>query len=120
MDGAYTPEAFDDPRIEGAPTVQSPIRKPGVGVWGRKLPVWGFYGRNIRRLHVNRMRLVTHDREDRRPVVRTDNVERFRLEHLQHSPVPTGTQTVERNAVRSLDRDETPEAPQPPRMNAQP
>ena len=115
IDVAYTPDAFDGPRIEGKPAVQSPIRKPGVGVWGRKLPVWGFYGRNIGQLHLDRIRLMTNDLEDARPVVRADDVDRFRLEHLQHSPAPAGTQTIECNAVRSIEKDETPESPSSPR-----
>ncbi len=107
IDVAYTPDAFDDPRIEGKPSVQSPIQKPGVGVWARKLPVWGFYGRNVRQLHLQHVRWTTTDLQDTRPVIRADEVERFRLEYLQHSPVPAGTQQIECNAVRSFTQDES-------------
>ncbi len=116
IDIAYTPDAFNDPRMEGKPQVQVPIRPPGVGVWGRKLPVWGVYGRNIRQLHLNRVRMTTNDLEDTRPVVRVDDVEQFRLEHLVHSPVPAGTQVLECNEVRSIERDDTQEVPLPPRL----
>lgn len=116
IDIAYTPDAFDDPRMEGKPEVQVPIRQPGVGVWGRKLPVWGIYGRNIRQLRLNRVRLKTEDLEDTRPVVRVDDVEQFRLEHLEHSPIPAGTPVLECNEVRSIERDDTREAPLPPRL----
>ncbi len=116
IDIAYTPGAFNDPRMVGKPQVQLPIRLPGVGVWGRKLPVWGIYGRNIRQLQLNRVRMTTNDLEDTRPVVRVDDVERLRLEHLEHSPVPAGTQILECNGVRSIERDDTQEAPLPPRL----
>ncbi len=116
IDIAYTPDAFNDPRMEGKPQVQVPIHQPGVGVWGRKLPVWGVYGRNIRQLQLNRVRMTTNDLEDTRPVVRVDDVERLRLKHLEHSPVPAGTQILECNAVRSIERDDTQEAPLPPRL----
>jgi len=116
IDIAYRPDAFDDPRMEGRPQVQVPIQQPGVGVWGRKLPVWGIYGRDIRQLHLNRVRLRTNDLEDTRPVVRIDDVEQFRLEHLEHSPVSAGTQVLECNGVRSIERDDTQEAPLPPRL----
>jgi len=116
IDIAYTPDAFDDPRIDGKPRVQVPIQPPGVGVWGRKLPVWGLYGRNIRQFRVSRVRLKTNNREDARPVIRVDDVERFRLEHFQHSPVPAGTQIVECNRVRSVERDDTEADPLPPHL----
>ncbi len=116
IDIAYTPDAFDDPRMEGKPQVQDPIRQPGVGVWGRKLPVWGIYGRNIRQLCLDRVQLRTNDLEDMRPVVRVDDVERFRLEHLRHSPVPAGTQIVEWNKTRSVELGDTQEGPSAPRM----
>ena len=116
IDVAYTPDAFDDPRMEGRPKVQTPIRKPGVGVWARKLPAWGFYGRNIRDLHLNRLRLRTSDPTDIRPVVRIDNVEHFRIEHLKHSPVPARTQVVECNQVGTVTQDDTHEDVAAPRM----
>lgn len=116
IDITYAADAFEDPRMEGKPQVQVPIRQPGVGVWGRKLPVWGLYGRKISQLRLDRIRLRTNDLEDARPVVRVDNVERLRLEHLQHSPLRVEVQIVECNGVGAVVRDDSPEAPLPPRL----
>jgi hypothetical protein len=120
IDIAYTPDAFADPRLEGKPQVQTPIRQPGVGVWARKLPVWGLYGRNVRRLHLSRVRLRTEDQEDTRPVVLIDDVQQFRLEHLAHSRVPPETQAVTYRGTGTIDRDDTPEEPLPPRTDKSP
>ena len=72
-----TPDTVIDPRLGKKPVVQDPIRKPGVGVWARKLPVWGVYGRGIQRLHLDRVTLETSNSDDVRPMILTDNVEQL-------------------------------------------
>lgn len=54
-----TPDAVLDPRIDRPSMRQDPIRKPGVGVWGRKLPVWGVYARNVENLVLDEVTLNT-------------------------------------------------------------
>jgi hypothetical protein len=94
----YTPDAVIDPRLGKKPVVQDPIRKPGVGVWARKLPVWGLYGRGIRRLHLDEATLETGDPDDARSVVLTDNVEQLIVDDLRHSPLPPTVKAIERRS----------------------
>jgi hypothetical protein len=94
----YTPDAVIDPRLGKKPEVQNPIRKPGVGVWARKLPVWGVYGRNICRLHLDDVTLQTSNVEDSRPVILTDNVDEVVVEDLNHSPLPPTVKAIQRRS----------------------
>ena len=114
IDIAYTPDAFDDPRIKGKPQLQSPVRHPGVGVWNRKLPAWGFYARRVRDLHLNRVQVKTNDAQDRRPVVLADDVGVFRLDHLAHSPVLPDVRVIRCIGVGTFEQDDSAEAPLPP------
>lgn len=82
----YTPDAVIDPRLGKKPVVQDPIRKPGVGVWNRKLPVWGIYGRHVEQLHLDRVTLKTSDEHDGRPVILVDDVGHMTVDGLVHSP----------------------------------
>jgi hypothetical protein len=115
IDVAYKPDLFTDPRVEGRLKVQPLIRQPGAGIFARKLPVWGFYGRGIDDLHLERVRFTTDGRDDPYPVVRADNIEKLRLEHLQNSPVPDKSKVVECHDVGVVLRDDTPQAPSAPR-----
>ena len=99
---AYTPDAVIDPRLGRKPEVQTPIRKPGVGVWARKLPVWGVYGRRIQRLTLDRLTLETTDREDRRPVILTDAVQELTVNDLEHSESPTGVKTIQQRDLSDV------------------
>ncbi|MFZ5830544.1 MAG: glycoside hydrolase family 28 protein [Planctomycetota bacterium] len=117
IDVAYTPDAFVDPRGKGPPKVQSPIQRPGVGISSRKLPVWGFYGRNIDDIRLERVRFTTEARDETRPVVRADDVGTLRIEHLEHSRLPDRVEAIECNDVGAIERDDTPEPPAPPRIN---
>ena len=92
---AYAPDSVIDPRLGKKPELQIPIRKPGVGVWNRKLPVWGVYGRNIRRLHLDGATLETTDGDDTRPVILTDDVSKLTVENLNHSPLPPRVKAIE-------------------------
>jgi hypothetical protein len=85
--------------------VQDPIRKPGVGVWHRKLPVWGLYARRVNTLALQDLTLATTDETDARPVILVDNVQTLTLKDLQHSPLPEGVQTIQR---RDGDQAEKP------------
>ncbi|MCH5376071.1 MAG: hypothetical protein JJ992_19040, partial [Planctomycetes bacterium] len=95
----YTPDAVIDPRLGKPPTLQDPIRKPGVGVWNRKLPVWGIYGRHVRTLELDGVTLNTTDADDARPVVLTDGVQQLRVEDLHHSPLPSGSEVIQRRGL---------------------
>jgi len=97
MDVAYTPDAVIDPRLGKKPVVQDPIRKPGVGVWARKLPVWGLYARNVQQLRVSDVSFRTADTVDARPVILADNVKQLTVEGLQHSPLLPTTRTIQRH-----------------------
>ena len=94
----YTPDAVIDPRLGRKPDVQDPVRKPGVGVWNRKLPVWGVYARNVEHLHLDRVTLKTNDEDDARPVILTDGVRQLTVDDLEHSPSPAGAQAIERRS----------------------
>ena len=92
----YAPDVVIDPRLGKKPVVQTPIRKPGVGVWNRKLPVWGVYGRHVEQMRLDRVTLRTSDSEDRRPVVLTEDVGQLTVDDLDHSPLPAGVQAIKR------------------------
>lgn len=96
----YEPDAVIDPRLGKKPRTQDPIRKPGVGVWNRKLPVWGLYGRRIDSLLLEGVSLSTSDGNDARPVVRLDDVKDFNVKKLTHSPLPPNALEVQRGAAR--------------------
>jgi hypothetical protein len=91
----YTPDAVIDPRLGRPPSLQDPIRQPGVGVWNRKLPVWGVYGRHIRTLQLDDLRLSTTDTQDARPVILADDVRELRVENLHHSPLPPSARAIQ-------------------------
>lgn len=76
--------------------MQDPVRKPGVGVWARKLPVWGIYGRRIARLRLEDVTLKTTDADDARPVIAVEDVGQLTLDNLRHPPLPAGARVVER------------------------
>lgn len=92
----YTLDAVIDPRLGKKPVVQDPIRKPGVGVWARRLPVWGVYGRNIHRLHLDKVTLEKGNSDDARPVILTDSVEQLIVGDLHHSPLPPTAKAIQR------------------------
>lgn len=102
LDVQYAPGASFDPRAGDKLKVQSPIRPPGTDVFGRKLPVWGFYARNIESLSLDRVQFTSEDRNDTRPVVRVDDVKKLRLEGLTHSPVPKDAKAIECNNVEEV------------------
>ena len=118
IDVEYAPGAFVDPRVGDTLKIQSPIQKPGASPSMRKLPVWGFYGRNIGLLQLDRVRFVTENRTDARPVIRVDNAEEVSLDHLEHSPLPPGATAIEHSGVKAVKRDDTRESPLPPRMKS--
>ena len=98
MNVEYTPNAVIDPRLGKKPVVQDPIRKPGVGVWNRKLPVWGIYGRHIEHLHLDRVTLKTSDQKDARPVILAEDVRELTVDDLSHSPLPSDAKAVARRS----------------------
>lgn len=102
LDIAYAPDATIDPRLSGKPAVQSPIQQPGADVFARKLPAWGIYGRNVDLLQLTRVRLVSGDGEESRPVVRADRVAALTVDSLHSSPKPVDGTGVECNDVGEL------------------
>ncbi|MHC4557985.1 MAG: glycosyl hydrolase family 28-related protein [Planctomycetota bacterium] len=64
-----------------------PIKKPGVDA--RSLPAWGFYARKVRNLSIENVHL-TYAKEDFRPVIICDGVERLNLNSFEF-PHPAGT-----------------------------
>ncbi|RMF93310.1 MAG: glycoside hydrolase [Planctomycetota bacterium] len=84
----YTPDAVIDPRLGRPPKVQDPIRKPGVGVWNRKLPVWGLYARRVEDLRVDGLEMTTTDEGEARPAILLHEVPVFRLGDPSRSAKP--------------------------------
>ncbi|GAB6165837.1 glycoside hydrolase family 28 protein [Thermostilla marina] len=76
----YTPDAVIDPRLGRPPELQDPIRKPGVGVWNRKLPVWGLYARRVEDLRIDGLRCATTAADESRPAVLLHEVATFRFD----------------------------------------
>ncbi len=73
----FTNVVFRDVDIEfagggNAEDARIPVRPPGVDA--RKLPVWGFYARNVENLTLENVRLKL-GRDDVRPVARFENVQ---------------------------------------------
>lgn len=112
LDVEYTPAAVIDARLAGEPKVQSPIRRPGVGVFARILPVWGIYGRNVRTLRLEQIRLTSTDVAETRSVVRADNVAKLVLDQLQCRDMPIKATSVERNDVDASEGDSVPGIPE--------
>ncbi len=114
----YTPDAFSDQRMKGQPQVQSPIRKPGVGVWNRKLPVWGLYGRNAKTIQIERSRFETNAGDETRPAIRMDTVERVGLKNVHSESASSKTPFLEQNNVGSVAKEGAAQKPEPPQMRA--
>ncbi len=62
-----------------------PVKRPGVDV--RPLPAWGLYARNVEQFSVEDVRLSVA-RDDFRPVIMADGVQRLTLDNCKFTPVP--------------------------------
>jgi polygalacturonase len=67
------------------------VKTPGVDP--RPLPAWGFYARNIQDLSLEDIRLA-YAREDLRPVLIADRVDRLNLDGLRFPRTPPGSEPL--------------------------
>ena len=111
---------FRDVTIEcdggGKREAGKPVEPPGVDV--RPLPAWGFYARNVKDLVFDQVRLRCV-KEDLRPVLMCDGVERLVLEGFRFSETSGGTEpaalnNVKQIKVRDSDLPARPVGKQPP------
>jgi hypothetical protein len=63
-----------------AEQARHPVRDPGVDA--RPLPAWGFYARNVANVALEDVRFSL-GRDDLRPVVLADRVQRLTLDHVR-------------------------------------
>ncbi|HXG48104.1 MAG TPA: glycosyl hydrolase family 28-related protein [Methylomirabilota bacterium] len=83
----------------GRAWTNSVVRGPGVDA--RPLPAWGLYARHVERLSLEDVRLSLA-RDDTRPVVHAERVERLNLDHFEFTRVPGVTETFVTNNVEKL------------------
>lgn len=86
--GGGTPE---DAKLE--------IKAPGVDA--RKLPVWGFYARNVESLNLDGVRLST-EKPDGRPVIQTENVSELRMHDVKFPKPPEGTEGLKLERTKQV------------------
>jgi hypothetical protein len=94
----FTNVVFRDFSLEfaGGGTTQDaaiPIKSPGVDA--RKLPVWGFYARNVENLTLENVSLRLL-KPDFRPVARLEKVKNFRTNNFQFPKVPGMEQMIQK------------------------
>ena len=68
-----------------------------VGVFARILPVWGVYGRNVRTLRLEDLRLTSKNADETRPVVLAGEVGNLVLDEVQCPDMPAKATSVQRN-----------------------
>jgi len=83
-----------------AAQANQPVKGPGVDA--RPLPSWGIYARNVGRLTVQDVRLSLA-RDDFRPVVFADHVDRLRLDNFKFTAVPGVPEPVSLHNVKQVD-----------------
>jgi len=101
---AFTNVIFRDVNIEftGGGTdadAEIAIRPPGVDA--RKLPVWGFYARNVDHLTFENVRLRL-EKDDLRPVGRFENIEHLTLDHFDFPKIPAVTNALVMQSVGEI------------------
>jgi hypothetical protein len=82
------------------PQGRTSIRSPGVDT--RPLPAWGFYARNVKHLLLENVRLGCA-KDDLRPVMICDDVERLDLDGFRFSQTPAAPIALALNNVARLD-----------------
>jgi hypothetical protein len=80
---------------------RQPVRAPGNDC--RPLPAWGFYLHNVKNLTLERVRLSCL-KDDLRPVLMADRVERLVLSDVPLPQVPGAEPPLVLNGVKHLDR----------------
>ncbi len=75
------------------------VKKPGVDA--RPLPAWGFHARNVKELRFEDFR-VSYAKEDLRPVLACDGVERLSLDGFKFSRVADAPDALELNDVSDV------------------
>jgi polygalacturonase len=81
-----------------------PVKGPGVDV--RPLPAWGLYARNVEQLSLEDVRLSLA-RDDFRPVILADRVQRLNLDNFKFSHVPGVTEPLATTNVGKVTLRET-------------
>ncbi len=85
----FTNVVFRDVTIEckgGGTAEQARMAVKAPGVDARPLPAWGFYARNVRNLQFDNVRLRC-EKDDLRPVMMADGVERLTLDGFRFTKV---------------------------------
>ena len=105
----FTTIVFRDVSIEydgGGTLGQSrrPVRSPGVDA--RSLPAWGFYARNVKNLLLEDVRLGCA-KEDLRPVLICDGVERLTLDSFTFSRAAESPDVLRLNDVANVHLRDT-------------
>jgi len=71
--------------------VETKVKSPGVDA--RPLPAWGFYAKNVQNLDFDNVRLRC-EKEDKRPVLVCDGIERLRLTDFKYPPLTDTTEAM--------------------------
>jgi hypothetical protein len=108
--GPFTNVVFRDVSIEytgggTAAVARLPVKSPGVDA--RPLPAWGFYARHVQHLALDNVRLRLA-KDDARPVLIGENVERLTLESFKYPRLPGAPAPLVLTNVaqlRALDTD---------------
>ncbi len=100
-DNVFTNVTFRDVEIEfvgggGAADARIAVNSPGVDA--RKMPVWGFYGRNVENLILQNVQLKL-GRSDLRAVARFDHVAHLTLDHFDYPRSRDVTQPILKESV---------------------
>jgi len=77
------------------------VKSPGVDA--RELPAWGFYARNVQDLMFDNVRL-RYEKEDLRPVMICDRVERLTLQDLSFPQAGQADDPIVLNDVKHVQR----------------
>ena len=97
-----------------AKQAKTPPRKPGVDA--RSLPVWGFYGKNARDITLENVHLYCV-KEDLRPTIFCEDVERLVLDAVRFPKVPNAAGPIVLKNVKDIKtRDVDVYSPEPARQ----
>ena len=80
---------------------RKPPAAPGLGV--RPLPAWGFYAKNVKDLVLEDIRLSCA-KEDLRPVLLAEDIERLTLDNVRYPAVPGVAEPLRLKGVKQVDR----------------
>ncbi|MFH1716651.1 MAG: glycosyl hydrolase family 28-related protein [Planctomycetota bacterium] len=92
----FTSVVFRDVTIEckgGGSLEQAETKVKSPGVDARPLPAWGFYAKNVQNLDFDNVRLRC-EKEDKRPVLICDGVERLKLTDFKYPRLTDATEAL--------------------------